>query len=105
MHLMEEEITREGNENRGLDITGILYKNKFCASANSKVSLLCLLRGGWVVLCAVCRMSALVHRRCSGVHRSLTKVKDFAGRECIPGVLFGDEDEVVNLDGDNVEVV
>ena len=46
-----------------------------------------------------------VHKRCSGVHGSLTKEKDFTCRKCIPGVLFQDEDEMINLDGDNTEVM
>ena len=46
-----------------------------------------------------------VHKRCSGVHKSLTEEKDFTCRKCIPGVLFQDEDEMINLDGDNTEVM
>ena len=44
-----------------------------------------------------------VHKRCSGVHGSLTQEKDFTCKKCIPGVLF--EDEMITLDGDNIEVV
>ena len=45
-----------------------------------------------------------VHKRCSGVHRRLTKEKDFTCKKCIPGVLFQDEDKRMNLNGDNIEV-
>ena len=45
------------------------------------------------------------HKRCSGVHGSFTKEKDFTCKKCTPGVLFQDEDKMINLDGDNIEVV
>ena len=47
----------------------------------------------------------LVRKKCSGVYRSLTREKDFTCKRCIPGVLFQDEDKMINLDGDNIEVV
>ena len=40
-----------------------------------------------------------VHKRCSGVHGSLTREKDFTCKKCIPGVLFEDEDNMISLDG------
>ena len=46
-----------------------------------------------------------VHKRCSGVHGSLTQEKDFTCKKCIPGVLFEDEDKMIILDEDNIEVV
>ena len=46
-----------------------------------------------------------VHKRCSGVHGSLTQEKDFTCKKCIPGVLFEDEDKMITLDGDNIEMV
>ena len=46
-----------------------------------------------------------VHKRCSGVHGSLTREKDFTCKKCIPGVVFEDEDNMISLDGDNIEVV
>ena len=46
-----------------------------------------------------------VHKRCSGVHESLTREKDFTCKKCIPGVVFEDEDKMISLDGDNIEVV
>ena len=45
-----------------------------------------------------------VHKRCSGVHGSLTQVKDFTCKKCIPGVLFEDEDKMITLDDDNIEI-
>ena len=42
---------------------------------------------------------------CSGVHGSLTRKKDFTCKKCIPGVVFEDEDNMISLDGDNIEVV
>ena len=41
-----------------------------------------------------------VHKRCSGVHESLTKEKDFTCKKCIPGVVFEDEDKMISLDGE-----
>ena len=46
-----------------------------------------------------------VHKRCSGVHGSLTQEKDFTCKKCIPGVSFENEDKMITLDGDNIEVV
>ena len=46
-----------------------------------------------------------MHKRCSGVHGSLTQEKDFTSKKCIRGVLFEDEDKMITLDGDNIEVV
>ena len=46
-----------------------------------------------------------VHKRCSGVHGSLTQAKDFTCKKCIPGVLFEDEDKMITSDGDNIKVV
>ena len=46
-----------------------------------------------------------MHKRCSGVHGSLTREKDFTCKKCISGVLFEDEDKMITLDGDNIEVV
>ena len=46
-----------------------------------------------------------VCKRCSGVHGSLTREKDFTWKKCIPGVLFEDENKMISLDGDNIEVV
>ena len=46
-----------------------------------------------------------VHKRCSRVHGSLTRKKDFTCIKCIPGVVFEDEDNIISLDGDNIEVV
>ena len=46
-----------------------------------------------------------VHKRCSGVRGSLTRVNDFSCKKCIPGVVFEDEDKMINLDGDTIEVV
>ena len=34
-----------------------------------------------------------VHKRCFGVHGSLTRENDFSCKKCIPGVLFEDEDK------------
>ena len=45
-----------------------------------------------------------VHKRCSGVHGSLTRER-FYLQKCIPGVLFEDEDKMITWDGDNIEVV
>ena len=46
-----------------------------------------------------------LHKRCCGVHGSLTREKDFTCKKCIPGVVFEDEDKLISLDGDNIEVV
>ena len=46
-----------------------------------------------------------VHKRCFGVHGSLTQEKDFTCKKCIPGLLFEDEDKMMTLDRDNIEVV
>ena len=35
----------------------------------------------------------------------LTNEMDFTCKKCISGVLFQDEDKMINLDGDNIEVV
>ena len=56
------------------------------------------------VQCTKCQL--WVHKRCSGVYRSLTQEKDFITcKKCIPGVLFEDEDKMITLDGENIEVV
>ena len=46
-----------------------------------------------------------MHKRCFGVHGSLTQEQDFTNKKCIPGVVFEDEDQMITLDGDNIEVV
>ena len=46
-----------------------------------------------------------VHKRCSGVRGRLTREKIFSCKKCIPGVLLQGEDKMINLDGDNIEVV
>ena len=45
------------------------------------------------------------HKKCSGVHGSLTRKKDFSLEKCISGVLLQDEDKMINLDGDNIKAV
>ena len=45
------------------------------------------------------------HKKCCGVHGSLTHEKEFTCKKYTPGVLFKDEDKMINLDGDNIEVV
>ena len=46
-----------------------------------------------------------VHKKCFGVHGSLTRKKDFIWKKCISGVVFEDEHNMITLDGDNIEVV
>ena len=55
------------------------------------------------VQCTKCQHC--VHKRCTQVHGSLTKEKDFTGKKCISGVVFEDEDKMISLDGDSIEVV
>ena len=82
-----------------------LYKKKFVRMQIQKYPSFVCGRGVGrnSVQCTKCQH--WVHKRCSGVHGSLTKEKDFTCRKCIPGVLFQDEDEMINLDGDNTEVM
>ena len=78
-----------------------LYKKKFCQKYP------CFVCGKGVgrnsVQCTKCQH--WVHKRYFGVYGSLTKEKDFTCRKCIPGMLFQDEDDMINLDGDNTEVM
>ena len=91
---MEESITRERTENKCKQDKGFLYKKKFCANANAKVSVLCMWQRSGKELRAVYKMSTLG-----------TQEKDFTSKKCIPGVVFEDEDKMISLDGDNIEVV
>ena len=56
-------------------------------------------------LCRVQNVNSESHKKCSGVHGSLTRKKDFSLEKCISGVLLHDEDKMINLDGDNIKAV
>ena len=45
-----------------------------------------------------------VHKRCSGVHGSLTRER-FYYQKMLPGVLFEDEDKTITWDGDNIKAM
>ena len=95
---MEESLTKERNEKKRKQDKGFFYtKRNFVRMQIQKYPYFVCGKGVGrnSVQCTKCQH--WVHKRCSGVHGSLTKEKDFTCRKCIPGVLFQNEDEMINL--------
>ena len=38
-----------------------------------------------------------MHKRCAGIYGSLTREKDFTCKKCISGVVFQDEDKMIEV--------
>ena len=53
--------------------------------------------------CTECQLR--VHKRFFGVYESFNKEKDFACKKCIFGMLFQDEDKMINLNENNIAVM
>ena len=102
---MEESITRERNKINVNKTKAFHTRRNFVRMQMRKYP--CSVCGKGVgrnsVKCTKCQH--WVHKRYSGVHGSLNREKDFTCKKCIPGVVFEDEDNMISLDGDNIEVV